>query len=715
MGAALLAACSTTRSLKDGEYLLRRNSVKVDRKDFDASQLGSYIVQKPNSYLLGVNPMLSVYNWGGDGETGIGRFLQQFGTAPVVYDPASVEESVQRLQNHLTYIGYFGSQVESDVQVKKRKVYVTYYVALGKQYKISSIDYDIPQYGTFAADFENDLKNSTVHKGDVLSENALDKEAARSAQYFRNLGYYGFNKSFFSFEADTLKRDGYAALRYSIRDYALGDVAETAQEHRKFTLGNVTISHPEDLKLRPRMLENLNTLRPGQLYDEREINTTYSRFSSVSMLSGVNVNMTQVSDDKVDADIALASSGLQGFKTNLEASINSTGLVGISPQLSYSHKNLFHGGELLNLGLKGNFQFQPGTNVRSTDISLSTTLRFPQFIGLPNRIFRGPNLPHTDISASFSYQNRPEFRRTNISAAFTYHGRWGSRFFYQLTPLRMNIARVFDINETFLESIFDNRYLSTLYSDNFDMGVSGMLYYTTDASAIPAKPYHYARLSVDLSGNVLSLLNPILPMDQYGDQHLIWSTPYAQYVRGELQLGRTMRFGNSLKHALALHFLAGAAYAYGNAYTAPLDRLFYAGGSSSMRGWQARSLGPGNDALTREIFLIPSQFGDLKFEANIEYRFPLVSKLEGAVFVDAGNVWDIIGFEDAVFSVPKLWESIGLDWGVGLRINLDFILVRVDTGFRLHDPGYPKEERWIGPDKWFKNNYAIHFGVGYPF
>ena len=283
------------------------------------------------------------------------------------------------------------------------------------------------------------------------------------------------------------------------------------QEHRKFTLGNVTISHPEDLKLRPRMLENLNTLRPGQLYDEREINTTYSRFSSVSMLSGVNVNMTQVSDDTVDADIALASSGLQGFKTNLEASINSTGLVGISPQLSYSHKNLFHGGELLNLGLKGNFQFQPGTNVRSTDISLSTTLRFPQFIGLPNRIFRGPNLPHTDISASFSYQNRPEFRRTNISAAFTYHGRWGSRFFYQLTPLRMNIARVFDINETFLESILDNRYLSALYSDNFDMGVSGMLYYTTDASAIPAKPYHYARLSVDLSGNVLSLLNPILP------------------------------------------------------------------------------------------------------------------------------------------------------------------------------------------------------------
>ena len=141
-------ACSVTRSLKDGEYLLRKNQVKVDDPSFDAASLMSYIAQKPNSYLLGVNPLLSVYNWGGEGKTKMGRFVQSVGVAPVVYDPALVEKSINSIGNHLHYIGYYGSQVESQVQVKGRKVYVSYYVALGKRYTISAIDYVLPEYGT---------------------------------------------------------------------------------------------------------------------------------------------------------------------------------------------------------------------------------------------------------------------------------------------------------------------------------------------------------------------------------------------------------------------------------------------------------------------------------------------------------------------------------------------------------------------------------------
>ncbi|MBR1509906.1 MAG: BamA/TamA family outer membrane protein [Bacteroidales bacterium] len=713
--AALSAACSTTRSLADGQYLLRNNKVEVNDKSFSASSLTSYIVQKPNSYLLGLNPLLSVYNWGGKGETSLQRFFQSFGTAPVVYQSASVDESIANIQNHLRYLGYYGSQVESEVQVKGRKVYVTYYVALGKRYKISAIDYDIPSYGTLKADFMADEPNIGIHKGDYLSESALEQEANRSAQYLRNLGYYGFTKSYYAFEADTLAGDSHARLTYSIRDYALGDTPAAAQEHKKFTLGAVSISHPQNVKIRPAVLESLNTLRPGQLYNEEEINTTYSRYSSVNMLSGVNINMTPVSQDKVDCNISLRNSGLQGFKTNLEASVNSTGLIGISPQLSYYHKNLFHGGELLNLGIRGNFQFKPGTSTRATDVSVTTSLRFPQLVGLPNRWYRGPYIPNTEVSAAFSYQNRPEFHRTVISTAFTYNGRLASKLFYQFTPFRVNIARVFDIADDFVDSIADNLYIVNLYSNNFDMGVSGALYYTTDASAIPSRPYHYARLSVDVSGNVLSLFNNLMPTDE-DNVRTIWETPYAQYVRGELQLGKTFRFGAADKHALALRFLAGASYAYGNSFTAPLDRLFYAGGSTSMRGWQARTLGPGNETLLSELFLIPSQIGDMKLEANAEYRFPLFWKLEGGLFVDAGNIWDISGStDDAMFSFKNLGESIGLDWGLGLRVNLDFILVRVDAGIRLHDPGRKAGDRWVPPAEWFKGNTAVHFGVGYPF
>jgi len=715
---ALLAACacSTTRSLAPDEFLLQKTSVKVDDNRFNASDLSSYIVQKPNSYLLGLNPLLSVYNWAGTGNSWIQRLFRRVGTPPVVYNPAKVQESVTSMENHLRYMGYYGSRIDSDVRVQGRKVSVAYYVTLGKRYEISAIDYDIPSYGSLRQDFEEDLPNSKLKSGQFLSEQALEAEAERSAQFFRNRGYFGFTKSYYAFEADTLAGDGTARLSMAIRDYALGDDPASAREHRKFAINQVTLSYPEDLRIRRSVLENLNMLRPGQPYSEKAINDTYTRLTSVNMLSGVSINMDPVSEDKVDAHISLRNSGLQGFKTNLEASVNSTGLIGISPQVNYYHKNLFHGGEFLNLGLKGNFQFKPKDTASSTEVSLSSSLRFPKFIGLPNRIFKGPYIPRTEVSLGFNYQNRPEYRRSVISSAFTYSGRFSERLFYQFTPLRANISRIFNMSDEFYKSIGTNIYLYQVYSDNFDMGVSGMLYYTTDASAIPSKSYHYARLSVDVSGNVLSLFNKLMPSRVYEDgstEHLLWNTPYAQYVKAEMSLGKTIHFGERLPQSLAMRLLAGAAYGYGNSSTAPIDKLFYSGGSTSMRGWQARTLGPGTDTSLAEFFVIPTQLGDIKLEANVEYRFPLVWKLEGALFVDAGNIWDFAEKgEDDAFS----FESIAMNWGLGLRVNLNFILLRLDAGIRIHDPGCPAGERWIAPANWLDGgNAAIHFGVGYPF
>ncbi|MBO4624782.1 MAG: BamA/TamA family outer membrane protein [Bacteroidales bacterium] len=710
------AACSTTRSLGEGEYLLRKNSIVADDPSFNVSALNSYVGQKPNSYILGLNPLLSVYNWSGDGSTPFKRFLRKIGAAPVVYDSLKVSQSVANLENHLQYTGYYGSRVSSRVDTVKKKAYVTYSVNLGNRYKISEIAYDIPEYGTFREDFLQGLDQSSVKAGEYLSESALDKEADRSAAHLRTLGYYGFTKSFYAFEADTLTHDGTALLTYSIRDYALGDAPSSAKEHKKFYLGEVTITHPERLKIRPNVLENLNILRPGQLYNEDDVNTNYTRFSSVGMLTGVNINLEPVADDKVDCTISLRNSGLQGFKTNLEASVNSTGLFGISPQLTYYHRNIFHGGEQLNLGLKGNFQFQPRTKAYSTDLSISSTLRFPKFIGLPNRIFTGPNIPRTDVSAAFSYQDRPEFRRTVISTAFTYNGRLGQNFYYQLSPVRLNISHLYNIDEEFMMKLLMNNPLVLMaYMDRFDLGVSGMLYYTTDASSVPLTPYHYIRISSDISGNFLSLFNRWMPTDESG-YHTIWNTPYAQYVRTELNMGKVFRFGKEDKHALALHFGGGVAYAYGNSDTPPIEKQFYVGGSMSMRGWNARNLGPGNSAPIT-WFTIPSQIGEMKLEANVEYRFPLISKLEGALFVDAGNIWDISGDSEneGRFSFSNLPQSIALDWGLGARVNLNFLLLRVDMGIRLRDPAREAGSRWVPSNEWLNGNYAIHFGVGYPF
>jgi hypothetical protein len=306
-----------------------------------------------------------------------------------------------------------------------------------------------------------------------------------------------------------------------------------------------------------------------------------------------------------------------------------------------------------------------------------------------------------------------------ISTSLAYSGRIGNNFYYQVSPFQANIARLFEVDPDFLENLLEsNPFLFNAYTDHFDQGIGGAVYYTTDNSPVPLSSYHYYRLDFDVSGNFLSLFNRWMPVDDFG-RHTIWETPYSQYVRAELKLGRTLRFGKQDKHAIAYRFLAGAGYAYGNSYSMPFEKLFYAGGANSMRGWQARTLGPGNSPYYSDLFAIPSQVGEMKLEANIEYRFPLVWKLEGALFVDAGNVWDYPDpdYDDggAAFHFNTFFESVGLDWGLGIRVNLDFLLVRVDAGVRLHDPVYAAGQRWIAPKDWFNGHYAVHFGVGYPF
>ena len=714
LAAILAAACSTTRVLPEGSYRLTGNKIKVEGHQVRSSELSSYLTQKPNTSLFGYSPAVAIYNWADTSDTWWNNIIRSLGAPPVIYSEREVNASIDNMENHLEYIGYYGSKVTYEVEYKKKRAYVTYFVHPGKQYTIRSIEYELPQDYEFRREFNIDQQRTTVKEGQFLSEASLEAETVRSSEFFRNRGYFGFDKSFFFCEADTLSHDGTAALKMAIREYPRNGSPEEARPHRKFTIGDVTISYPTEIPIRTAVLEELNVLRPGRRYSERAVNTTYTRLSNLSVFNSVNVTMTPVSDNVVDCDINLLNGGVQGFKANLEASVNSTGLFGISPQLNYFHKNFFHGGELFNMGLKGNFQFKTKDKIRSTEFSVSSSLRIPKLIGLPNSLFRGPNLPHTDLTLGFSYQDRPEYKRMMISTSFGYTGTFRRNFTYQFFPFQANIVRLGNISESFAERLVADLFLLNAYSDHFDMGMGGMLYYTTDPTPIPKRTYTYGRLTFDLAGNVLSLFNSAMPTNQVG-QHTIWQIPYAQYVRGELQLGQTIRFGGGDNQAVAFRFLVGAGYGYGNSTTVPFEKQFYAGGANSMRGWQARALGPGGVEPWSEYFLIPSQTGEFKLEANVEYRFPIVWKLEGALFWDMGNVWNLKGtdwFERSGFS----FDTIAADWGLGIRVNLDFILVRIDLGTKVYEPCRPADERLIGPAEWLKrDNFALHFGVGYPF
>jgi outer membrane protein assembly factor BamA len=718
--ASLIAvSCSTTRLLDDGSYRLASNKIVVTNdKRFGTKEIQNYIKQKPNSYLiLGWNPFLNLYNWSGRNESkGINKFIRKIGTPPVVYAPSLVDESIDNVRKHLEYLGYYNSLVESEVSVSGRKVDVTYTVTLGKRFRIGNITYSVPE-GEFRQDFRADTANISVKPGDFLSEDALEKETERSARYFRNNGYFGFTKNFYSFVADTLSGRDTADLEMIVNEYTRNETPDDARPLRKFHVGTVTLSHDLDLKFNERTLRNMNTIRPGALYDERDVNNTYARLTALRMFSGVNVEMSPRDSGIVDCTINLSQSRMQGFKVNLETSTNSSGLIGISPQISYFHKNIFRGGQWLNLSFLGNFQFKYyDRRVRSNELGTSVSISFPEFLGLPNSLFKGPSVPRTEIAASYNYQQRPEYTRNMVSTSFGYSGSFKNRFFYQIYPLQLKIVRLFDLDPSFYKIISDNPFMRDAYQNHFDAGSGFMAYYTTSADVNPRTSYRYVRLQFDLSGNVMSLFNQSMKQDAYGAR-LVWGTPYSQYVRSELTLGNTFVFGRNNNQALAIRLLGGFGHAYGNSSAIPFEKQFYSGGANSMRGWQARDLGPGRSPQDT-TFVIPSQAGDMKLEVNLEYRFPLFWKFNGALFTDVGNIWTLHRKEEdpdrSQFSFRSFGESVAANWGTGLRLDLTFLILRLDMGMKFHDPS--REVSWIRPRDWLRRgNYAIHFGVGYPF
>lgn len=712
LAAAALAAvsCSTTKVLQEGEYRLRKNRIEVTNdKDFSTNQLTQYLQQKSDSW----NPFLYVYNWSNGKGGKWDRFVQKLGVAPLVYDESKVAATVTNMENRLEQLGYYDSRVESTTTIKKKKATVTYYVTLGRRIPIEDIEITLPEGGTFAEDFIRDSA-ATVRIGEYLSAAELEKEAERSATIMRNRGYYTFSRNNYFFEADTLAYPGSAILRMSIKEYTRNGNPRDARPIRKFHFNDVSISYPVTMKIRDKVLRELNTITPGAIYDETTVNNTYTRLSALRVFSGVNIGMTPVDTNLVDVQINLSQSKMQGFKINLEASSNSSGLLGLSPLLSYYHKNIFRGGEWLNLSFMGNFQFKLKDDIRSTEFGISGGLSFPRFFPLPYSMFKGA-VPRTEMNLSYNYQDRPEYTRNLISTSLGYSGNVRNRFFYQVYPVQMNIVKLFNLNESFYNSLANDPFLRNAYQNHFDLGSGGTFYYTTDAESIPSASYHYSRLQVDIAGNLLSAFKPLMRKDENGEG-MIWNTPFSQYVRGELTLGKTWVFGRNDGQAIATRIVAGAGYAYGNSSALPFEKHFYGGGANSLRGWQARTVGPGLAARDTS-FVIPNQTGDMKLEANIEYRFNMFWKFAGAVFADVGNVWTLnesTAGDESMFRWNTFGESLAANWGVGLRLNFGFLLLRLDLGLKVHDPA--RQQKWVGPGDWLrKDGYALHFGVGYPF
>ena len=724
LGLLLAASCSTTRVLAPGQYRLEKNElIATGDPSFNTSELTPYLRQQPPSSLLfGWDPFLSIYNWSDGSDRFFSRLFRKIGVAPMVFSPAAVATSAENIRAHLQYLGYYGSTVRTETEEHGRKVRVRYLIGLGKRYQVDSIRYELPGKGAFAREFLADT--AAVHRalrGRFLSEKTLEAESVRSAAHFRDLGYYTLNKNNYSFEADTLP-GGRATLVYKVLPHGRGETPAPGDEDilRKFRFGNVRLAHDKDLPFRSSVLEGLNTIHPGAPYSEKTVSTTYSRLSSLRVFSSVGVELSQADSTRVDCDIHLTRTPLQGIKANVEASSNSSGLLGFSPQLSYFHRNIFHGGEWLSLGFSGNFQFKLGNqDQHSNEMGISAGLSIPKFLGLPYSFFKGASIPRTEINLAYNYQNRPEYIRHIFSFSYGYSGTTSGRLAYQIYPLQVNFVRLTDLDAGFNSTLAANPFMRYSYQDHLDAGLGATLYHNSSTEVIPRGSYRFHRLTFDLSGNALSLFRGMMERNADGAVTL-WGSPFTQYVRGEYSTGLAWQPGGSEAQSVAVRFLVGAGYAYGNSTALPFEKQFYSGGASSMRGWQARELGPGYNAQD-ETFIIPSQTGDLKLEANLEYRFDVYWKFEGALFADLGNIWtlqhdDSAAGQAGAFHFNDFYRSLAADWGLGLRVNLNFILLRVDLGMKLYDPSREEGRRLVSPSNWLrKNGFAVHFGVGYPF
>lgn len=705
----VVCSCSVSRHLQEGEYFLSSNKIVIDGKEkIKSSSLSPYLRQQlPNTIFPSTSPWLNVYFWADSSDKGLNPLLRKIGTQPVIFSPILMQNSADNIASRLATLGYYSAQVTPEVELKNGIANVVYYVKPGKRLKIDEIRYELCPSEELAKDFYADSLHFSVKKGDYLSEVALEDESIRGSKYFRQKGYYDINKNHYSFEADTLGNRN--ILYYRLNNYTRNETAASAAPLKKYHFRKLSIQHPEDIRFRADLLSQLNTIHPGDLYNEENVNLTYYRFSNLSVFNSVNVEINPADSALLDCNIRLDGSDLYGFKLNADFSTNSSGLLGTSPQLSFYHKNLFNGGEHLNINLSGNWQFMPGNDARASEYGISASLSMLSSIGLSNKKM-SRNIPRAEIKTSFNYMNRPEFRRSVFGLSYGYSSQFNSNFFYQIFPIQLNIVKMHEYRDMkFIETLFKNAYLMGAFIDQVDMGVGAMLYYTTNPDIVPKTAYSSIRFSTDIAGNVLSLFNKAMPIGD-SDSRLFMGLPYSQYVRGELSTAKVFRFGRDDSQALALRFNVGVVKAYGNSIAVMFDKQFFCGGANSMRGWQARSLGPGSEMSIDYRFEIPSQTGDLKLEADLEYRFPIVSKFEGALFAEVGNIWNMKDMK------KDFLHELAADWGLGARVNLDFILLRLDVGFKVHDPGRPSGQKWLQPKAWFqKNGAAIHFGVGYPF
>ena len=725
--AALMASCSVTKFVPDGEYLLDKVEVKSDTKALgvNPSEMRQYVRQRGNSRWFSAAKLpLATYSLSGrDTTKWINRFLRSIGEAPQIYDSASTRASMEMLQSQLQNMGYLRASVDVYNKIKGKKLVTTYLLHPRMPYFINKVDYEIRDSAIAVVLNLADSTHRGLKSGMMFNVANLDNERSRISRYLTNRGYYRFNKDFISYRADSVPGSHLINLTLVLDKYRSAD--ETNLPHQVYTIGDINFvsGNPNDsvIPLRQSVLRSNSFLESGALYASDNLQGTYNHFARLGAVRYTNIAFRERDFEPVlDCDIQVSTNKPSTISFQPEGT-NTAGDLGAAVSVTYQNRNIFHGSENLSIVLRGAYEAIRGLegykNTNFMEYSAEARLSFPRFIApLLSPSFRRRVNSSSEVSLLYDLQNRPEFMRRVFSVAWRY--KWNERNHhdrYQVDLLDLNYISMPWISDTFKKEYLDNTnsrnsILRYNYENLFIMKLGFGYVYNNGIYAIKA--------NVETAGNLLNLASHAFNFHKNGDgQYTFLDIAYAQYVRGMFDYTRKFVFDYS--NQLVFHFGFGIAYPYGNSTILPFEKRFFSGGANSVRGWSVRSLGPGKFIGTDGRIDFINQTGDMKLDLNLEYRANLFWKFGGALFIDAGNIWTLREYEDqpgGQFKMSEFWQQLAVSYGLGIRLNFDFFVVRFDMGMKAVNPAYENEKDHfpiVHPR--LSRDFAFHFAVGLPF
>jgi hypothetical protein len=761
-GVIFLFSCSPVKFVPEGKYLISKVQVEIDNKNINKESAKSLIKQKENYKILGFLKFhLLLYNLSSKKKTD--DWLKRIGEPPQIYDEDLSARSEDQLKQYANSKGYFRASVNGTVtfKEKKRKVVIDYKLTSGEQYVIKRINYHIKDSLLKSIYFNSPVK-SEMKEGDAFDIEAMENHQLDIVTLFKNNGYYYFSKDDVKFVADSSVYEKQVLVDLLIRP-AKNSQIDSSKVFQPFylnnfffsvlpgnspvtisrdsvgvfsdtiTWGNFTLYQNKQVKYPPALFNRTMRLNKGSLYRNSDVESAFNAFNRLRQFRFVDIQFKEVASPSdtnlLDCYIRLAPLNKQSTSFDIEGT-NTSGNFGVAGNVTYLHRNLFRGAEVFQLSFLGGIERLEKLNdgvpnyFNTTKFGIESSLMIPKLLG-PGNFFKDFErfLPKTVITLGYNYQRRPEYTRTINTVKFGYDWKSTEDLRHIWNLLDYNQVNVFDYDPEFINGIKD-LYIKSSFTDHLIFAMNYSLIYNNQRMNT-IKNYTYVKFNIESSGNILWAISELTNRDKFqvvdslgnvqAEYYQVFNTRFAQYIKSDIEYSRG--FSIDEYNSIVSRAFFGIGVPFGNFDVLPFEKKYFSGGANGIRAWPVRSLGPGTYKASPEEY--PNQTADIKLEANMEYRFKLISFIEGALFLDAGNIWAINEKDNrqgAQFKFNEFYRQIAFGTGAGLRFDMNYFILRLDLGVKLRDPSVSENRGWIlGSRSYSSNDINLSFAIGYPF